>query len=118
MSSYSGLTLVANPFSLLISIGGTEVTDSRRYIDLLFTSRARLQFKASAGMTMRIEYSTDNGGSWSTLIPENSFFGGNPFICDWVVIPEEAKYNDVLVRAIGIGVGLLQTINYAEMSFD
>ncbi len=118
MSSYSGLTLVTNPSSMLISLGGVELNDSRRYIDLVGIERARVQFKASAGMTLRVDYSNNDGSSWNTLIPETSYFGGNPFICDWLVIPEEAKQNNLLIRAVGIGVGLLTTISYVEMSFE
>lgn len=118
VGSYLVNRLVANPFSLLIALGGTEITDSRRCVDLLTVERARLQFKASAGITIRVEYSIDDCNNWLTLTSETDFFGGNPFVCDWVVISPTAKMNDVLVRALGIWGGLLTTINYAEMSFD
>lgn len=117
MTLYSGLTLLANAYSTLIATSGTELTDSRRYIDLSLAERVRCQFKATAGMTVRIDYSTDNGLTWLTLIPSDSYFGGNPFVCDWLPVPVAAQFDNVLVRAIGIGVGILTTVNYVELSF-
>lgn len=42
---------------------------------------------------------------------------GNPYASGWQAIPDDAKVNDVLLRALGIGAGLLQTVNFVEMSY-
>ncbi len=117
MSGYSNLSLMTEPVTQLISVGGSELTDSRRYVDLWDCEAANCQFKSSAGMSVRVEYSLDDGGSWNTLVDESGYFGGNPYTKGWVVIPEESKQNDVLLRAIGVGIGLLTTVNFVEIGF-
>lgn len=117
MAGYSGLTLVTNPFSALIALGGTELTDSRRYADLWDIEAARVQYKSSGALQVRVEYSRDAGETWSTLIPDDSTSGNNPYVSPWHVIPDDARAADVLLRAVGVGSGLLTTISYVEMSF-
>lgn len=114
---YSGLTLLTNPVTPLISVGGGELADSRRFADLLDIEAARVQFKSSAVISARIEYSLDQGLSWHVLIPEDAYLGSNPYISGWWVIPEEARVNDVLLRVWGVGSGVLVTVAYVEMSF-
>ena len=117
MSIYSGLTLVTNAVSSVISLGGSEVNNSRRYADLVDIEAARVQFAATLSISVRVEYSLDAGITWATLVPEDSYVGSNPYISQWMVIPEEARANDVLLRALVIGTGLLTTVVFVEMSF-
>jgi len=117
MTIYSGLTLVANPYTALILAVGTEIADSRRFADLIDVDAARVQFKSSSAISVRIECSVNNGATWATLVPEDSYMFSDPYLSTWFVIPEEAKKNDVLLRAVGVGSGVLLTVSYVEMSF-
>lgn len=117
MSAYSNLSLMTTAVSMLISVGGVELSDSRRYVDLLDCESSFCQFKSSDGISVRVEYSTDDDTTWSTLVDETGYSGGNPYTKGWVAIPDNSKNNGVLLRAIGIGIGLLTTVNFVEIGF-
>lgn len=113
----SDLTLIANPASLVIAGAGTELTDSRRYVDLLDRQAVRVQFKATLGISVRVEYSLDEGASWAALVSEDAYVGSNPYVSGWQVIPDEARTVNVLLRALGLGGGVLTTVNFVEMQY-
>lgn len=117
MAGYSSITLMTSPVNMLLSAGGAELANSRRFVDLWDIERARVQFNSSANISVRIEYSKDYGDTWSTLIDEDSYVGSNPYASTWFALPPEVQANDVLLRAVGIGSGLLLTVNYVELSF-
>ena len=109
------LTLLPNPVTLLLGSGGTELTDSRRFVDLVGCEAARCQFGATVAASVRVEYSTDLGATWAVLVSEDDYVGTNPYLSSWAVLPETAM-NDVMVRAVGSG-GLLTTVKYVELEF-
>lgn len=92
---------------------GTEVP-TRMYIDFSSYSTIRAQFvasTASALVQMRFEYSTNDGGAWSTLIPTltASAVANTAVKSSYIDIPDDAK-REVLVRALVIGNGVLDPI--------
>lgn len=111
------MTLLANSVSSILSLSGTEVTGSRRYVDLLDCQAIRVQFKASASIQVRIEGSADDGSTWFTVLPEDNYSGVNPYISTWTVLPQQALVNNCLLRGIGIGTGLLVTVDYIEVQY-
>lgn len=118
MSAYGNLALMTESVTQLISVGGTELPHSRRYVDLLQCSSAFCQFKSSAGISVRLEYSSDEGVNWATLVDESNFVGGNPYSKEWTAIPDDAKQNRVLIRALAIGIGILTTVNFVDVGFQ
>jgi hypothetical protein len=117
MAGYSSITLLVAPVTVTIGTSGTELTNSRRFVDLWDCQRGRVQFNSSSAISVRIEYSLDYGVTWAVLWPEGSYVGSNPYASGWFGIPEETKANDVLLRAVGVGSGLFLTVNYVEFSF-
>ncbi|MCC6277226.1 MAG: hypothetical protein IT289_04845 [Oligoflexia bacterium] len=103
---------------------GTELTGniSRAYIDLSSYTMIRGQFSsslASATINCRIEYSTNNGGSWSTLVPNfaAAAVANAHNNSAWVEIPDAAK-TGVLLRALTVGDGVLDPIiKYVRIGF-
>lgn len=114
---YVSITLMADAVSSLISLGGGELANSRRVVDLQDFEACRLQYSASNSITVRIEYSPDQGATWATLIDEYSMTGSNPRVSGWQVIPDEAKDQEVVLRAFALGSGLLTTVNFVEFQF-
>ena len=117
MAGYSSITLMTSPVTLTIGTSGTELANSRRFVDLWDIERARVQFNSSSSISVRIEYSKDYGSTWATLINEDSYVGYNPYASTWFALPPEVQANDVLLRAVGVGAGLFLTVNYVEVSF-
>jgi len=109
--------LMANPSSQLLTLGGVELTDSRKVLDFAGIETVRLQYKGN--LAVRVEYSLDWGASWDTLIAENTFLvGNNPFVTGWLRVPDDLPiYGEVLLRCIGIGSGLVTTTTYVEMQY-
>ena len=117
MAGYSSITLLVAPVTITIGTSGTELANSRRYVDLWDIERGRVQFNSSAAISVRVEYSLDYGSTWAVLVPEDSYVGSNPYASAWFALPPEIKANDVLLRAVGVGSGLFLTVNYVEFSF-
>lgn len=109
--------LMANPSSQILTLGGVELTDSRKVLDFAGIETIRLQYKGN--LAVRVEYSLDWAASWYTLIPEDAFLvGNNPFVTGWLRVPDDLPtYGEVLLRCIGIGSGLLTTTTYVEMQY-
>ena len=102
---------------MILAVGGTELSNSRRIVDLFGFEASRVQFQASATISVRVEYSLDGGATWNTLIAEGTEYGGNPYVSEWQTMPPEALDNDVLIRALAIGFGLLTSVDYVEFQF-
>ena len=95
---------------------GTEISSnvSRAYVDLTGYTEARGQFSSSltsALVNCRVEFSLDNGTSWSVLIANfaattvaNSNSKGS-----WGDIPSNAQ-TGVLLRAVILGNGVLDPV--------
>ncbi len=113
----TSVTLMADAASSLLSIGGVELPNSRRVVDLADAEACRLQYAASASITVRVEYSDDWGATWYTLIDEYSMTGSNPRVSGWQVIPADAKEQEVTLRCWASGGGLLTTVNFVEFQF-
>lgn len=111
------MTMLLQPVSSLITIGGAEVALTRRYVDLCDVEAMRLQYNCSDSIDVRVEYSIDYGGSWNTLIPEYGMIGGNPKSSCWQTIPEDCHIPDVILRVYATGSGILTTINFVEIQF-
>lgn len=109
--------LMPNPSSQLLTLGGVELTDSRKVLDFSGIETVRVQYKGN--LAVRIEYSLDWGNTWATLIPEDAFVvGNNPFVSGWLRVPDDLPiYGEVLLRCIGIGSGLVTTTTYVEMQY-
>jgi hypothetical protein len=118
MSGYSSVTLMSSAVTVTIGTSGTELANSRRILDLLDCSRGRVQFNSSAAISVRVEFSTDFGATWQTLIDANAYNGSNPYISTWFVLPDECKGNEIMLRAVGVGSGLFLTVNYVQFDFD
>lgn len=98
------------------AVAGTEISSnaSRAYVNLTGFTEARGQFSSSltsAVVQCRIEFSLDNGGSWSVLVPSfaasttaNAASGGT-----WADIPNNGA-TDVLLRAVIVGNGVLDPV--------
>ena len=116
---FSSLTLLADTVSSILSIGGSELTNSRRVVDLQGFEACRHQYSSTQTITVRIEWSID-GATWATLIDEYSMdaIGGNGLkVSGWQVIPDVAKQQEVLLRAFAVGSGLLTQVNFVEFQF-
>lgn len=114
---YAGIMLLSDSNAQLLTLGGVELANTRRYVDLVGCEAARVQFNASSGISVRVEYSLDAGSNWSTLVSEDTYNGSNPYTSGWQAIADDAKANDVLLRGLGIGSGILTTVNYAQLEF-
>ncbi len=95
---------------------GTEITSnvSRAYVDLTGYSEARGQFTSSltsAVVNCRVEFSLDNGTSWSVLIPNfaASTVANSNSRGVWGEIPSNAQ-SSVLLRAVIVGNGVLDPV--------
>jgi hypothetical protein len=95
---------------------GTEITSlaSRTYIDLSSFSQIRAQFTSSLTSSLvgcRVEYSLDDGTSWSVLVPNfaASTVASANTLSTWGDIPEWAK-TTVLLRGMIVGNGVLDPI--------
>ena len=117
MAATQNITLLSDSTSSVLSVGGGELPASRRYVDLSTANEARIQFQASNGMQVRVEYSTDGGATFGTLFPEDATFGSSPNFGRWMTIPPDAKTDSTLVRCIAIGTGLLVTIYFVELQY-
>lgn len=92
-------------------VGGVEIANnaSRTRIDLSAFTETRLQFIVSSNSTSiacRVEYSTDGGTSWATLVgPVAASATPNDLtVGNFTAIPAQAL-GDVTVRAMIIGTG-------------
>lgn len=117
MISFGSITLMTTPVQALLTIGGSELANSRRVMDLQPMEAARLQYTASATLDVRIEWSDDQGATWNTLIGEYSATGSSPRVSGWQTIPDASKEQEVLVRAYAVGSGLLTTVNFVELQY-
>lgn len=116
-SLFSSITLMCEPVTSLISLGGVELANSRRYVDFERAEGCRWQYVASNTIDVRLDYSLDNGITWQTLADEYETVGTSPRLTAWQTIPDEAKSCDVLLRAYAVGSGLLTTVNFVELHF-
>jgi hypothetical protein len=87
---------------------------TRTVVNLTSFLQARLQFlssQASSTIKCHLDYSTDNGTSWSTLLADVSASTTADAVSkgSWVSVPAGAK-SEVLVRAVVVGNGTLSTI--------
>lgn len=118
MATYSNISLVVEPQTFLFSASGVEITGSRRFVDLYGSQRARVQFSSSSNMSIAIEYQLEGQSTWNTLIPEDSYYGSNPYTSGWFALDEACKENNVLLRVLGYGSGLTVTINHVSLDWD
>jgi hypothetical protein len=110
------ITLLTNSVSQLLTLGGVELSGSRRYLDFEGITTVRAQFRGA--LSVRIEYSLDFGDTWATLIPDEQYRGTDPYIGSWQAVPDEiGNWGDVMLRCLGIGSGLLVGVDYVEMQY-
>lgn len=114
---FSSITLMLNPVTALLSIGGAELNDSRRYVDLITFEACRWQYQASQSIDVRIDYSLDDGSTWQMMADEFETVGTSPRLTAWQIIPDDAKTADILLRAYAVGGGLLTTVDFVEFQF-
>ncbi len=103
---------------------GTELAGnvSRAHIDFSAFTMVRAHFASSltsATVACRIEYSTNNGSSWATLI--SNFAASTSANANnnssWTSIPTGAR-GEILLRALIVGDGALDPIiKYVRLSF-
>lgn len=117
MSTFGTMTVLPNPISYLIALAGTEVTGSRRWIDLSDCQYGMVQYSASLSISVRIEYSKDLGVTWSTLVPEDNRLGTDPICSGWWNLPDLCRSQMILIRAFSLGTGVLTTISFVEFSY-
>lgn len=116
-SLFSSVTLMTEPTTSLISLGGSELPNSRRYVDLDNADGCRWQYTATNTIDVRLDYSIDDGTTWNMFVDEYETLGSSPRLTAWQVIPDEAKTVDVLLRAYATGAGLLTTVQFVEFQF-
>ncbi len=114
--STSNLTLLADSTSQILVIGGTELTNSRRYVNFTGCTLIRWQYTASTVLTGGVDYSVDNGTTWISFV-NSTYTGTNPRITPWITIPTVAQIDNLLLRANAIGTGLLTTISFVMLSY-
>jgi hypothetical protein len=108
---------MAHPVSQLLGGGGTELNNSRRWVDVSDCQYARSQYSASDSISVRIEYYFEVDDVWNTLVLEENAFGTDVICSTWQEIPPEAKVGDLLIRCLAIGGGLLTSVNYVELQY-
>lgn len=117
---YSTLNLLASPVSQLITVGGVELNNARRFIDSAGLKTMRLQFDAN--LAVRLDYSTDYGATWSTLIPAPTTQGAGPYVTEWQDVSwlnsGGVEFAQVLIRPFAVGSGLLTTVNFVQVDFQ
>lgn len=113
----TSITLMSDAYSELISVGGAELPNSRRVVDLGDAQACRVQYTASNSITVRIEWSDDWGVTWHTLVPEYGMQGTNPRVSAWQVIPADALEDEVTIRAFAVGGGLITSVNFVEFQY-
>ena len=94
---------------------GADVPDTRDYGDLSGCNLVSLAFGVDiVSISLRIEYSTDTGQNWATLITEVPAAAVNMTThSSWRAIPQAAK-GRVLFRAMAFGT-LLGTFNLIKL---
>jgi hypothetical protein len=113
---YQTTNLLTDTVSQLISLGGIELSNSRRYVDLTECDAVRYQYGASNSIIVRLDFSVDFGQSWQTLVDEYAVLGTSPRITAWQTLPDDSRTCDVLLRAVAIGSGLLTSVNFIEVN--
>lgn len=114
---YASTLLLAQSVTQLLQLGGVELSSSRRYVDFTGLEAVRWQYGSSASIDVRVDYSLDDGATWAVLADEYETSGTNPRITAWQVLPDAAKVDDVLLRAVGVGAGLLTTVNFVDLQY-
>lgn len=106
------------PFTIQnLPLAGAEPPNSqaRRYIDLRGFVMVRLQYPvstASALISMRLDFSIDDGTTWQILVPALS---AQPIAnainrSPWTALPDSARRENTLVRAFCFGNGALDPV--------
>lgn len=114
----NSISLIAESFTQLISLGGVELPNSRRYLDLETFQAVRWQYQASSGLVVRLDYSTDDGATFIPLVDEYQTFGSGLRCTSWQVIPEPENKSQIMLRGFAIGSGLLTTVNFVQVDFQ
>lgn len=117
-SGQSSTNLLSQVFTGVLSAVAAELANTRRFVDMRGTRRGRIQFNSTVSVTLGIEFSRDYGATWGALASPVTYSGGNPYLSDWIDIPNTAKYDGVLLRVIGIGAGIVATLTYIQLDFD
>lgn len=116
------MTVMTNPATVAPSTGGVELPLSRRRVDLFSQEQARTQYQGGSlvgDCAVRIEYSSDDGSSWSELVAPGPTVNGSNYvvISDWGALPA-AALGEILIRATAVGTAALGiTIQYVEMQW-
>ncbi len=116
-SLFSSMSLMLEPSTSILTLGGAELPHSRRYVDLDNSEACRWQYAASNSIDVTVDYSLDNGDTWQTLATEYETIGGNLRVTAWQTMPDEAKAADVMLRSVASGTGLLTTVHFVEFQF-
>lgn len=117
MSNFLSVSIMNETTTILIALLGTELSNSRRWLDVSDCQYVKSQYKVTNSVTVRIEFSTDSGSTWNTLCSENTAGGNNPFFSDWELVPDTARGGDILTRCLAFGGGLMETVNFVEMRY-
>lgn len=108
------LVLAVPGTSVSATVGGTEISSSRIAADLFGKDFARVTLDADAlNLSVRVEYSTDNGSSWDTLVTKSNAGASGSTTSSFVNIPAGAQ-TDVLLRAMAVGV-LTTAVRFVEV---
>lgn len=115
-------TLLADSLGVPINppVEGIEVENlaSRRIIDFNGVSFSRLQFgSTTTNIKCELQYSMDEGLTWAILIPQfdRDVPSKHNEISDWITLPDEVLFKDVMVRAMLYGSGQLTRITYLSL---
>lgn len=108
---------MADSSTSILAVGGVELPNSRRVFDLADVEAMRLQYTASNTISVRIEWSDDQGATWNTLIDEYSATGTNPRVSGWQSTPSVVAEQEVILRAFATGSGLLTTVSFVEVQY-
>lgn len=107
------LLLSESGVSITPDLSGVEIANTRRVVNFHGQNFVRLHVDSSiTTITIRVEYSLNDGQAWSTLVSFATLQSTAPSVSSWITIPQEAKV-EVLLRALGVGLtgGSIRFVN-------
>lgn len=121
MATKGSISLSSGGISVLPLLAGSEVSHSRRQIDLSDCSYCRVQYEGSGigDLAIGVDYSLDSGSTWNSLLPAGPTIQGNGVVLSgsWNIF-DSAATTDVIIRATSFGSSVLAfTIWYIDFQY-
>ena len=72
----------------------------------------------AAGTQIRIEFSLDNGATWTTLVPNSpSSVAGQIVVSDWAEFPTTARTDTTMIRVMVVNANVAVTVFLVEVQW-